>query len=99
MYYFRLGISIIVSRSPLIVFLYSALLSLPFSLPSLPPSPQPCVSVGNVAQLTVDVIINTLQLARVGHLHHPSLLPLVGSAAYSHTTHCLHTAAEGEEAC
>ena len=57
---------------------------------------QPSVSVGNVAQLAVDVLINTLQLSRVGHLHHPSLLPLVGSAAYSHTTNCLHTAAEGK---
>ena len=67
-------------------------LALPFS----PLLVQPCVSVGNVAQLAVDVLINTLQLSRVGHLHHPSLLPLVGSAAYSHTTHCLHTAAEGK---
>jgi predicted ATP-grasp superfamily ATP-dependent carboligase len=54
----------------------------------------PCVSVGNVAQLAVDLFINSLQLARVGHLHHASLLPLVGSSAFSHTTHCLHTAAE-----
>ena len=59
-------------------------------------SEQPCVSVGNVAQLAVDLFINSLQLSRVGHLHHASVLPLVGSSAFSHTTHCLHTAAEGD---
>ena len=59
-------------------------------------SEQPCVSVGNVAQLAVDLFINSLQLSRVGHLHHASVLPLVGSSAFSHTSHCLHTAAEGD---
>ena len=57
---------------------------------------QPCISVGNVGQLAVDLLINTLRLPRAGHLHHPSLLPLAGSGAYSHTSGLLHTAAEGE---
>ena len=48
-----------------------------------------------MSQLVVDLFINTLQLPRVGHLHHTSILPLVGSSAYSHTTNTLHTAAEG----
>ena len=60
---------------------------------------QPCVSVGNVAQLAVDLLINTLSLSRAGHLHHPSILPLAGSGAYSHTPHSLHTAAEGGDWC
>ena len=58
-----------------------------------------CVSVGNVAQLAVDLLINTLSLSRAGHLHHPSILPLAGSGAYSHTPHSLHTAAEGGDWC
>ena len=57
---------------------------------------QPCISVGNVGQLAVDLLINTLRLPRAGHLHHLSLLPLAGSGAYSHTSGLLHTAAEGE---
>ena len=60
---------------------------------------QPCISVGNVGQLTVDLIINTLKLDRVGYLQDPGLLPLVGNDAFDHTTHTgqghLHTAAEG----
>ena len=57
---------------------------------------QPCVSVGNVAQLAVDLLINSLQLSRVGYLSHDSILPLVGTAAYAHTMNTLHTAAEGD---
>ena len=60
---------------------------------------QPCISVGNVGQLTVDLIINSLKLDRVGYLQDPALLPLVGNDAFDHTTHAgqghLHTAAEG----
>ena len=60
---------------------------------------QPCISVGNVGQLTVDLIINTLKLDRVGYLQDPGLLPLVGNDAFDHTTHTgqghLHTATEG----
>ena len=52
-----------------------------------------------MAQLAVDLLINTLSLSRAGHLHHPSILPLAGSGAYSHTPHSLHTAAEGGDWC
>ncbi|KAL5499441.1 hypothetical protein EMCRGX_G010857 [Ephydatia muelleri] len=44
----------------------------------------PCVSVGNVPQLAVDLIINTLRLSRAGYLRHPGLLPLVGNDAFDH---------------
>lgn len=53
--------------------------------------------MGNVGQLAVDVLINSLRLERVGYLHHPGLLPLVGNDAFDHTpqTGHLHTTAEG----
>ena len=59
---------------------------------------QPCISVGNVGQLAVDLLINSLRLGRVGYLHDPSLLPLVGNDAFDHTPQSghLHTAAEGQ---
>lgn len=44
----------------------------------------PCVSVGNVPQLAVDLIINTLRLSCAGYLRHPGLLPLVGNDAFDH---------------
>lgn len=54
--------------------------------------------MGNVGQLTVDLVINTLQLPRVGYLDHPAILPLVGNDAFDHTPSSgfLHTSAEGE---
>lgn len=58
---------------------------------------QPSISVGNVGQLTVDLLINTLKLPRVGYLKDPALLPLVGNDAFDHThpSGYLHTSAEG----
>lgn len=58
----------------------------------------PSVSVGNVAQLAVDLLISSLRLRRVGWLRDPALLPLVGNDAFDHTPSrragYLHTAAE-----
>lgn len=53
--------------------------------------------MGNVAQLTVDLLINTLKLSRVGYLDDESLLPLVGNDAFDHTgpPGCMHTSGEG----
>jgi len=55
------------------------------------------VSVGNVGQLAVDLLINTWRLPRVGYMDHPALLPLVGNNAFDHTQPAghLHTVAEG----
>jgi hypothetical protein len=39
----------------------------------------PAVSVGNVGQLAVDVVLATLQPALVGQLHHDALIPCCGS--------------------
>lgn len=44
----------------------------------------PVVAIGNTAQLSVDLLINTLQLQRVARLHDPSLLPAVGCKPYEH---------------
>ncbi|XP_033755057.1 proteasome assembly chaperone 2-like isoform X2 [Pecten maximus] len=42
------------------------------------------VSVGNVGQLAVDLLISTLWMERVGHIHHESILPLVGNDPFAH---------------
>lgn len=39
----------------------------------------PAVSVGNVGQLAVDVLLATLQPSLVSQVHHPSLIPCCGS--------------------
>lgn len=39
----------------------------------------PSVSVGNVGQLTVDLLITSLNLKKVGTIWHPAILPTVGS--------------------
>ncbi|XP_051878784.1 proteasome assembly chaperone 2 [Pristis pectinata] len=45
----------------------------------------PVVSVGNVGQLTVDLIISTLGLPRVGYIHSDCLVPVVGNNPYATT--------------
>ena len=56
---------------------------------------QPCVSVGNVAQLASDLLINTLKMERVGHLYDQCLLPLVCQSAFDHSAGALSTSTEG----
>jgi len=56
---------------------------------------QPCVSVGNVAQLSIDLLITTLKMERVGHLCDQCLLPLVCQSAFDHYTGVLNTSGEG----
>uniref|UniRef100_A0A182SIU5 Proteasome assembly chaperone 2 n=1 Tax=Anopheles maculatus TaxID=74869 RepID=A0A182SIU5_9DIPT len=46
----------------------------------------PSVSVGNVPQLAVDAVIETLQLEPIGMLWSPALIPIVGAPAFEHTT-------------
>ncbi|CAL1538170.1 unnamed protein product [Lymnaea stagnalis] len=43
----------------------------------------PAVSVGNVGQLAADLIVNTLDMERVGYILHPSLLPCVGNNPFA----------------
>ncbi|XP_058059948.1 proteasome assembly chaperone 2 [Anopheles bellator] len=55
----------------------------------------PSVSVGNVPQLAVDLIVETLQLEPIGQLWHPALIPIVAAAAFDHEpTGSVTTAAE-----
>ncbi|XP_055605375.1 proteasome assembly chaperone 2-like [Uranotaenia lowii] len=54
----------------------------------------PSVSVGNVAQLAVDLLIETLKLSKVGLLWHPALIPVAGPAAYAHDSDKITTTAE-----
>lgn len=44
----------------------------------------PAVSVGNVAQLTADLLISTLTMHRAGYIQHPSIIPLVGGDPFAH---------------
>ncbi|KAJ1909141.1 hypothetical protein IWQ60_011338 [Tieghemiomyces parasiticus] len=44
----------------------------------------PCVSIGNVPQLSCDLIISTLRLDRVGYLTDPNVTPMVGPPAFDH---------------
>ncbi|XP_053401128.1 proteasome assembly chaperone 2-like [Mercenaria mercenaria] len=50
----------------------------------------PAVSVGNVAQLTADLLISTLTMHRAGYIQHPSIIPLVGGDPFAHpeATNC-----------
>ena len=42
----------------------------------------PAVTVANVGQLAVDLLVSTLELPRVGYLEHASVLPCVGNDPY-----------------
>ncbi|XP_004073845.1 proteasome assembly chaperone 2 [Oryzias latipes] len=63
----------------------------------------PAVSVGNVGQLAVDLIVSTLNMRRVGYMHTDCLIPMAGNNPYSsckedaeelHTPAEVYTAAE-----
>ncbi|KNC85278.1 hypothetical protein SARC_02537 [Sphaeroforma arctica JP610] len=54
----------------------------------------PAVSIGNVPQLTVDLLISTLAPKRVGFLHDRALLPVFGCDAYSESGHNSTTSAD-----
>ena len=60
---------------------------------------QPSVSVGNVGQLAVDLLISTLCLEKSGYLYDDSILPVIGNdpfATKDQTKMCkLMTGAEG----
>eukprot|EP00242_Pyramimonas_sp_CCMP2087_P011175 CAMPEP_0198210528 /NCGR_PEP_ID=MMETSP1445-20131203/20399_1 /TAXON_ID=36898 /ORGANISM="Pyramimonas sp., Strain CCMP2087" /LENGTH=258 /DNA_ID=CAMNT_0043884611 /DNA_START=77 /DNA_END=853 /DNA_ORIENTATION=+ len=42
----------------------------------------PAVTVANVGQLAVDLLVSTLEMPRVGYLEHASVLPCVGNDPY-----------------
>lgn len=43
---------------------------------------QPALSIGNVGQLAVDLLIASTRAERVGYLDDPNVLPCVGNDAY-----------------
>ena len=58
-----------------------------------------CVSVGNVPQLTIDLIISTLieseDCQLCGHIYSPSLMPLSGPDPYRFGGQSLATSCQG----
>ncbi|KAJ2304527.1 hypothetical protein IWW55_002382 [Coemansia sp. RSA 2706] len=47
----------------------------------------PSVSIGNVPQLAVDLLINTLRATRIGIIHTPSLMPISAPSGFDHLDH------------
>ncbi|KAM9414773.1 proteasome assembly chaperone 2 isoform 1-T1 [Salvelinus alpinus] len=43
----------------------------------------PAISVGNVGQLAVDLIVSTLNMCRVGYIHTDCLIPMAGNNPYA----------------
>lgn len=44
---------------------------------------QPAVSVGNVGQLAIDLVISTLDMTKVGYFYTDCLVPMVGNNPYA----------------
>lgn len=44
---------------------------------------QPAVSVGNVGQLAIDLIISTLNMHKIGYFYTDCLVPMVGNNPYA----------------
>lgn len=43
---------------------------------------QPALSIGNVGQLAVDLLVSSMRAARIGYLDDPFILPCIGNNAY-----------------
>ncbi|XP_043470421.1 proteasome assembly chaperone 2 [Leptopilina heterotoma] len=54
----------------------------------------PAVAVGNVGQLTVDLIISSLQLRRIGLFSNSSFIPVVGTDPYDENSQEICTSAD-----
>lgn len=54
----------------------------------------PSVSVGNVPQLTVDLLITTFHMKKLGTVWHPAIVPCVGSDPYGENPLEISTACE-----
>jgi len=54
----------------------------------------PVVSIGNAAQLSVDLVCSSLDMELCGFIHSTSLLPLVGGNPYNDKDHTLATACQ-----
>lgn len=54
----------------------------------------PSVSVGNVGQLAIDLLIATLPSEKIGIVHHPAIYPLVGGDPYNASAKDVITSAD-----
>lgn len=54
----------------------------------------PSVGVGNVAQLTTDLLIASLKMEKVATCWHQAIVPLIGPRAFAHDTDSTTTACE-----
>ncbi|XP_066152422.1 proteasome assembly chaperone 2 [Euwallacea fornicatus] len=54
----------------------------------------PSISVGNVPQLTIDLLITTLKLKNVATLWHPGIVPSIGSDPFSNDPDVICSACE-----
>ncbi|XP_037041191.1 proteasome assembly chaperone 2 [Bradysia coprophila] len=54
----------------------------------------PSIGVGNVAQLSVDLLISTLQMEKVATVWHSSIVPIIGPKAFQHDTSNITTSCE-----
>lgn len=46
----------------------------------------PAISVGNIGQLAMDILVTTLKAKKLASCYHPSMLPLVGPDPYDTTS-------------
>ena len=51
--------------------------------------------MGNVGQLSIDLLINSLDAKRVGFFYTKFVLPVVGNSPFSNEKNDLHTRVEG----
>lgn len=54
----------------------------------------PSIGVGNVAQLSIDLLISTLQMEKVATIWHRSIVPIIGPKAFQHDTDKITTSCE-----
>ena len=54
----------------------------------------PAISIGNIGQLALDVLLASLKAQRVTSCHHPFIIPLVGSNPLNNKSTELTTACE-----
>ncbi|XP_066254293.1 proteasome assembly chaperone 2 [Euwallacea similis] len=54
----------------------------------------PSISVGNVPQLTIDLLITTLKLKNVATLWHPGIVPLIGPDPFNNSLNVICSACE-----
>ena len=54
----------------------------------------PSVGVGNVAQLSSDLLISTLKMEKVATIWHSAIIPIIGPSAFDHDTDSTTTSSE-----